>query len=160
MKVGNWDPNFVPKAQFYSLLSTMIFFNVIGIYVVFVSFIRDKRKANLKCRMQVLLDVVLELACIVVIVQQPIRVRRLDHLHENRGQLALQCQQPSGKCRRRHLDSALVGRVDFEVVAVGGVQAEEAQALGVLGRVFAVGASNAGIQGAEQLAQCFGLENA
>ena len=42
----------------------------------------------------------------------------------------LQGEETLGEGRGRHLDPALVTGVDLEVVAVGGVQPQQAQALG------------------------------
>ena len=42
----------------------------------------------------------------------------------------LQGEETLGEGRGRHLDPALVAGVDLEVVAVGGVQPQQAQALG------------------------------
>lgn len=60
---------------------------------------------------------VLVFAAVAVIVQQAVGVGTFHHLHQNGREFPLQRQEALCKGGRCHLDTPLIGRVDFQVVA-------------------------------------------
>ena len=74
---------------------------------------------------------------VAVVVQKSVGIRRLHHLHQYRRELPFQGQKALREGSGRHLDAAFVGGVDFEVVAVGGVETQQPEPLGA--RIFTCG---------------------
>ncbi len=58
------------------------------------------------------------------------------------------------------MDATFVGRVDFQVVSIGAVQAQKAESLRVFGVAFAIGALDAWIERSEEFAERLGLQHA
>lgn len=56
---------------------------------------------------------------VTIIVQEPIGVGTLDHLHEYWCELPFQCQKSLSKSCCCHLDPPLIAGVDLKVMAVG-----------------------------------------
>lgn len=72
---------------------------------------------SLKLRAELVDSHVLVLAGLAVVVQETVGVGALHHLHQDGSEFSLQCQQPLGERSRGHLDSTLVRRIDFQIMA-------------------------------------------